>query len=126
MVVMPADHVIKPAERFQAAIQQAAAMVEESPGRIVTFGIKPSYPAEIFGYIHRGVPLASGASPPPRVCQRGRGRHGSSAFTVLEFQEKPNTATAKKYVDSGEYYWNSGIFVWRRRDNPRCPSYTTT
>ena len=54
MVVMPADHVIRPAEKFQAAIRQAAALVDESPGRIVTFGIKPTYPAEIFGYIHRG------------------------------------------------------------------------
>src|SRR6185436_1366604 len=54
MVVMPADHVISPAEKFQDAIRQAAALVEESPERIVTFGIKPSYAAEIFGYIHRG------------------------------------------------------------------------
>ena len=97
MVVMPADHVIQPAEKFQATIQQAAAMVEESPGRIVTFGIKPSYPAEIFGYIHRGEKLVA-AQP---------------SFKVQEFREKPETATAKKYVDSGEYYWNSGIFVWR-------------
>src|SRR5688572_31200422 len=57
MAVMPADHVIRPAERFQAAIRQAADLVEESPGRIVTFGIKPTYPAEVFGYIHRGAPL---------------------------------------------------------------------
>ena len=57
MVVMPADHVIRPAEKFQAAIRQAAALVDESPGRIVTFGIKPTYPAEIFGYIHRGEAL---------------------------------------------------------------------
>ena len=112
MVVMPADHVIKPAEEFQAAIQQAAAMVEESPGRIVTFGIKPSYPAEIFGYIHRGAPLASRGVPESSSTGPTTARL-AQAFTVLEFQEKPNTATAKKYVDSGEYYWNSGIFVWR-------------
>src|SRR3954471_23400613 len=60
MVVMPADHVIRPAEVFQAAIRQAVEMVEASPGRIVTFGIKPSYPAEIFGYIHRGEAVKSG------------------------------------------------------------------
>lgn len=65
MAVMPADHVIQPAEKFQAAIHQAAAMVDESPGRIVTFGIKPTYPAEIFGYIHRGTPLASRGVPAP-------------------------------------------------------------
>jgi mannose-1-phosphate guanylyltransferase len=93
MVVMPADHVICPAEKFQAAIRQAVDMVAASPGRIVTFGIKPTYPAEIFGYIHRGEPLRE-------------------AYRVKRFEEKPNAATAKKYVDSGEYYWNSGIFVW--------------
>jgi mannose-1-phosphate guanylyltransferase len=97
MVVMPADHVIQPAEKFQAAIQQAAALVDASPGRIVTFGIKPTYPAEIFGYIHRGEKLGA----------------GRSAFKVRQFKEKPNAATANQYADSGEYYWNSGIFVWR-------------
>ncbi len=97
MVVMPADHIIRPAEKFQAAIRQAATMVEASPGRIVTFGIKPSYPAEVFGYIHRGDMLN------PQV----------PAFRVKQFKEKPDAATAKKYLDSGEYYWNSGIFVWR-------------
>lgn len=101
LVVMPADHVIRPEEKFQAAVRQAAEMVAESPGRIVTFGIKPTYPAEIFGYIHRGSPLASSQSKP------------ASAYRVQKFQEKPDAATAKKYVDSGEYYWNSGIFVWR-------------
>src|SRR3954469_4740087 len=54
MTVMPADHGIRPAEVFQAAIRQAVELVDELPGRIVTFGIKPSYAAEIFGYIHRG------------------------------------------------------------------------
>jgi mannose-1-phosphate guanylyltransferase len=101
MVVMPADHVIQPAEKFQDAARQATSLVDESPGRIVTFGIKPTYPAEVFGYIHRGKPLASS--------------HPAPAYAVQIFKEKPDTATAKKYVDSGEYYWNSGIFVWRAR-----------
>jgi mannose-1-phosphate guanylyltransferase len=97
MVVMPADHVIQPAEKFQSAIEQAAALVDASPTRIVTFGIKPTYPAEIFGYIHRGEKLEA----------------GPLAFKVQQFKEKPNAATAKSYVESGEYYWNGGIFVWR-------------
>jgi mannose-1-phosphate guanylyltransferase len=107
MAVMPADHVIRPAERFQAAVRQAAEMVDESPERIITFGIKPTYPAEVFGYIHRGAPL--------QAASRGVPAPGSlpPAFKVQQFKEKPNAATAKKYVDSGEYYWNSGIFVWR-------------
>jgi mannose-1-phosphate guanylyltransferase len=100
LVVMPADHVIRPTEKFQAAIRQAEQIVEESPGRIVTFGIKPTYSAEVFGYIHRGEPLASS-------------RSGAPTYQVQKFKEKPDAATAKKYLDSGEYYWNSGIFVWK-------------
>lgn len=102
MVVMPADHVIRPAEKFQAAIQQAAALVDRAPARIVTFGIKPSYPAEVFGYIHRGAALQQ---PGP----------AAATYAVQRFREKPDAATAKSYVESGEYYWNSGIFVWRAR-----------
>jgi mannose-1-phosphate guanylyltransferase len=98
MVVMPADHVIGPAEKFRAAVKKAAQLVELTPTRIVTFGIKPTYPAEVFGYIHRGTPIRD-----PDV----------AAFDVQRFEEKPDAATAKKYLDSGEYYWNSGIFVWR-------------
>ncbi|MEX0610853.1 MAG: mannose-1-phosphate guanylyltransferase [Pirellulales bacterium] len=97
MAVLPADHIIRPAETFQSAIRQAAQLVDESPHRIVTFGIKPTYPAEVFGYIHRGEPLAS----------------SHAAYTVKRFQEKPDATKATKYLDSGEYYWNSGIFVWR-------------
>ncbi len=69
----------------------------------MTFGIRPTYPAEIFGYIHRGDELKSG----PGTARLAR------VFRVQKFQEKPDAATAKKYVDSGEYYWNGGIFVWR-------------
>jgi mannose-1-phosphate guanylyltransferase len=100
MVVMPADHVIRPADVFQAAIRQAVKLVDASPSRIVTFGIKPSYPAEIFGYIHRGEQLREGEALAP-------------TYHVQKFKEKPNAETAKKYLESGEYYWNSGIFVWR-------------
>jgi mannose-1-phosphate guanylyltransferase len=100
IAVMPADHVIRPAEKFQAAIQQAAELVTELPGRIVTFGIRPTYPAEIFGYIHRGDMIR-------------RPGLAAAAFGVKQFKEKPDGATAAKYLASDEYYWNSGIFVWR-------------
>jgi mannose-1-phosphate guanylyltransferase len=107
MVVMPADHVINPPEKFQAACLQAAALVEAARGRIVTFGVKPTYPAEIFGYIHRGESLGPGAG-------ANRLAAGAApAYRVRRFKEKPDAATAQKYLDSGEYYWNSGIFVWR-------------
>ena len=54
MIVMPADHVIGPVDVFQNALQHAVSLVEDDPSRIVTFGIKPSYPAEVFGYIEAG------------------------------------------------------------------------
>jgi mannose-1-phosphate guanylyltransferase len=107
MVVMPADHVIRPVEKFQAAVRQAADIVDESPTRIVTFGIRPIYPAEIFGYIHRGSPID--AAPRPLASSR----QTAPTYRVQRFKEKPDAATAKKYLDSGEYYWNSGIFVWK-------------
>ena len=101
MAVMPADHVIRPAEKFQAAIRQAAALVDESPGRIVTFGIKPTYPAEIFGYIQRGE--ASGDQvgiAAAYTCQaiqgKARRRHGQEVSST-----RANTIGTR------------GIFVWR-------------
>jgi mannose-1-phosphate guanylyltransferase len=108
MAVMPADHVIRPAEKFQAAIRQAAALVDESPGRIVTFGIRPTYPAEIFGYIQRGERIKSGANKSASGTIRP-----ADAYLVKQFKEKPDAATACQYLDSRQYYWNSGIFVWR-------------
>lgn len=98
MLVCPADHVIPDTANFQAAVKQAMQLVDEQPSRIVTFGIKPSYPAEIFGYIQAGESLTSDGAP---------------AFKVEQFKEKPDAATAAEYVESGSYYWNSGIFVWR-------------
>lgn len=102
MAVMPSDHVIRPAEGFRAAIRQAATLVEESPGRLVTFGIKPTYPAECFGYIQQGDPLK--ATPAA----------GSAAVhTVAQFREKPPAAVAQEYLAAGNYLWNGGIFVWK-------------
>jgi mannose-1-phosphate guanylyltransferase len=106
MAVMPADHVIRPAEKFQAAIEQAAELAEASPGRIVTFGIRPTYPAEVFGYIHRGEALSR---------KNQRPGLAAASFSVQSFKEKPDAATAAKYLVSGDYYWNSGIFVWRAK-----------
>lgn len=104
MVVMPADQVIHPVERFQQTIAFAVELVAQQPERIVTFGIKPTYPAETFGYIERGDSLPSSA---------GGGRDVPSAFAVRQFREKPTAQVAQQYLDAGRYYWNSGIFVWR-------------
>jgi mannose-1-phosphate guanylyltransferase len=105
LVVMPSDHVIQNEAAFQAAVAQAVALVAEQPGRIVTFGIKPTYPAEIFGYIERGERLSVGSSE----------KSPAATYRVVKFREKPPTAVAQEYVDSGKFYWNSGIFVWKSK-----------
>jgi mannose-1-phosphate guanylyltransferase len=100
MAVMPSDHVITPATKFQDAIRQAAALVAEAPDRLVTFGIRPTYPAESFGYIQQGAALAvaPGAAP---------------AHVVAQFREKPPAQVAAEYLAAGNYLWNAGIFVWK-------------
>ena len=99
MVATPADHVIEPAQVFRSAIQAGARLAEEHPSASIIFGIAPTYPATGYGYIHRGEPQpACGGIP---------------VFAVREFREKPDEATAQEYVRSGDYFWNSGIFVWR-------------
>lgn len=102
LVVMPADHVIVPREAFHSAVRQAEALLEAEPGLIVTFGIRPTYAAEIFGYIHRDAPLALSTD-----------NNFAPTYRVAQFREKPDAETAAEYLKSGEYYWNSGIFVWR-------------
>jgi len=102
MAVMPSDHVIRPAEGFRAAIRQAAALVEESPGRLVTFGIKPTYPAECFGYIQQGERLKSTSS-----------GDAAAVHAVAQFREKPPATVAQEYLAAGNYLWNGGIFVWK-------------
>ena len=101
MVVMPSDHVITPDDVFQSAINGAAQIVNEDPTRIVTFGIKPTYPAEVFGYIERASDSIDGAKFP--------------AFQVERFREKPDAATAQEFLDAGTFYWNAGIFVWKAK-----------
>jgi mannose-1-phosphate guanylyltransferase len=101
MVVMPSDHVIEPKSEFHRAIRAGVRLVEEDPTRIVTFGIRPNYPAESFGYIQRGTPI--------------EGTAGTSTFKVDRFREKPDRKTAEEYVEAGTFYWNSGIFLWKAK-----------
>lgn len=105
MAVMPSDHVIGPNETFQEAIRFAAALVEEDSRRMITFGIRPTYPAESFGYIERADPLSLQAI--------DEAAHTPPAYAVRRFHEKPKAEVARKYVDAGSFYWNSGIFVWK-------------
>ena len=95
-------NVISPDETFQAAIQQAANLVQSQPQTIVTFGIRPTYPAESFGYIERGEALDEDQEPSQ-----------APVFRVRMFREKPTAEVAEQYLAAGDFYWNSGIFVWR-------------
>jgi mannose-1-phosphate guanylyltransferase len=104
MAVMPSDHVIASNEEFQAAIRLGVELVESAPSRIVTFGIRPTYPAESFGYIERGERLQTSAD---------RAGSAPAVFRVRRFREKPRAEVARQFVAAGEFYWNSGIFVWK-------------
>lgn len=101
MVVTPSDHVIEPVEEFLRAIRVAVRLVEENPAALVTFGIKPTYPAQTFGYIERGEPLARDFL------------EGLPCYHARQFCEKPPREMAEAYLQAGTFYWNSGIFVWR-------------
>jgi mannose-1-phosphate guanylyltransferase len=100
MAVMPSDHVIRPESDFRRALAQAAAMVEAKPGRLVTFGVRPTCPAESFGYIQQGDPLPVGPG-------------DAAAHAVARFREKPPASVAAEYLAAGNYLWNAGIFVWK-------------
>ena len=93
LVVMPADHVILEGDVFRDAVSRAAALAEA--GMAVTFGITPDCPETGYGYIQRGDSLGG----------------TSGGFALARFVEKPDRATAQAYLDSGDYFWNSGIFV---------------
>jgi mannose-1-phosphate guanylyltransferase len=96
LLVTPADHVIRPIEAFQSTVRTATELITRHPQASVLFGIVPTHPATGYGYIERGDEAAR-----------------SSARHVRSFREKPDRATAEAYLANGNYYWNSGIFVWR-------------
>ena len=102
MAVLPADHVIRSVSRFQDAVRQAVTLIKKQPNLIVTFGIRPHYPAEVFGYIQRGA----------RIDQHD---DAAPTFVVRRFREKPDVKTATEYLASGDFYWNSGMFVWKAK-----------
>lgn len=100
MLVMPADHVIPDAQSFRAATEIAAIAAHAGgleAAAIVTFGIVPTEPATGYGYLQVG----------------GTSSFHPAAFNLLRFVEKPSLEIAKEYVNSGQYLWNSGLFVVR-------------
>jgi mannose-1-phosphate guanylyltransferase/mannose-1-phosphate guanylyltransferase/mannose-6-phosphate isomerase len=97
LLLLPSDHVIADVVAFQAAVSIAASAARD--GALVTFGIKPDKPETGYGYIRRGAPLD--------------GRSG--CFSVGAFVEKPDLATARRYLEAGDYDWNSGMFLFSAR-----------
>ncbi len=97
MISLHADHYIKLEDGFRKAIQDAVLVARD--GYLVTLGIQPRNPETGYGYIHRG----------ELIEQLGK----QPVYRVERFLEKPNEETATRFVESGEYYWNSGIFAWQ-------------
>src|SRR6201992_1197166 len=93
VLLLASDHVVTDEPAFRAAVARAADAADQ--GRIVTFGITPDAPETGYGYIQRGESIADGV------------------HVVSRFAEKPDRATAERYLDSGEYSWNSGMFMFR-------------
>ncbi|GAB1410676.1 mannose-1-phosphate guanylyltransferase/mannose-6-phosphate isomerase [Desulfovibrionales bacterium] len=98
LLVLPADHLIQDIAAFHAGIQVAAQFA--AAGHLVTFGIGPTGPETGYGYIRQGNELTT-----PDGCSQAR--------TIARFVEKPDSSTAQAYVESGEYFWNSGMFMFQ-------------
>jgi len=97
MVVLPADHLIREAAHFREILKAVAEVAQDNS--LVTMGIQPDSPHTGYGYIQRGAFL------------RQIGQH--SVYQVARFTEKPDETTARRFVESGQYYWNSGMFGWK-------------
>ncbi len=95
MGIFTADHIITPVEAFTQAVQRSFETAAAQPEALITMGITVRSPETAFGYVKRGEPLAE------RV------------YAVKQFKEKPDPVRARRYFESGEYFWNSGMFAWR-------------
>lgn len=97
LLVLPSDHAIRDVPKFHAAVQRAVSLARQ--GRLVTFGMVPTEPATGYGYIQRGAAETGVAQ----------------AFRVAQFVEKPDAQRAQRFLDGGEHYWNSGMFLFGAR-----------
>jgi len=115
LLVLPADHVIRDIMVFQTAVQAGCELAEA--GKLVTFGIVPDHPETGYGYIRadkdRPLSVSGGSLSAGMTADLESGTKDATAFDVAEFVEKPDSATAQTYLDSGDYYWNSGMFLFR-------------
>lgn len=99
VAVLTADHVMDPVDTFRERLEEGFRVAEQHADAFVTFGVVPTSPQTGFGYLHRGEALEG----------------FEHVHAVREFREKPDVETAEAYLASGEYWWNSGMFVWRAR-----------
>jgi mannose-1-phosphate guanylyltransferase len=97
VAVVTADQIMHPVAAFKVALEDGFEVAESDPSALVTFGVVPTAPHTGYGYLQRGDELP------------GR----ETVSRVLAFKEKPDLATAQAYLATGEYWWNSGMFVWR-------------
>jgi mannose-1-phosphate guanylyltransferase len=97
VAVVTADQIMHPVSAFKLALEEGFAVAEADPSALVTFGVVPTSPHTGYGYLQRGEALP------------GR----DSVSRVLAFKEKPDRSTAEGYLATGDYWWNSGMFVWR-------------
>jgi len=102
MAVLTADQIIEPPEVLQQAIRDALACVNDNPDYMLTFGIQPTYPNTQLGYIK----CASARKYP---------NSENTIYSVEAFKEKPDEKTAEEYLNTGQYFWNSGMFVWKAK-----------
>lgn len=102
IAVVTADQIIKPADVLQQAIKDALVFVNNNPDNMITFGIQPTFASTGLGYIK---------------CNNALEYPGckNKIYSVEAFKEKPDEQTAKEYINTGQYFWNSGMFVWKAK-----------
>ncbi|MGL6226524.1 MAG: mannose-1-phosphate guanylyltransferase [Thermoguttaceae bacterium] len=115
MIVLPSDQRIEPESEFCRILRFAGQQVEESPNRLVTLGVRPRFPSTAYGYIERGQPVAEKQklSEQSSVCEKRQSP--IRMYQVQQFHEKPVLNWATEFVESGRFFWNAGIFIWKAR-----------
>ena len=97
MIVLPADHFIRDKEGFTTILKKAVDFADYNPESLITIGIEPTHPETGYGYIQIGDEL----------------KDSNGIYNVKTFAEKPNILTAVRFLEDGDFYWNSGMFIWK-------------
>lgn len=98
VVILPSDHLIKDKEKFQQALLAGEKFIKKNPEHLLLLGENPVFPDTGLGYIKKGKLL--------------KNKNGFSFYHVSYFKEKPNLKRAKEFLESGDYFWNAGIFIF--------------